>query len=104
MVPGMSKRQNSLSVSAAALLLAGTIASPAFAACLSGGDIQQAIGSGQIRPLADILVQAGIGRDSKVLQPVNVCDHGGELYYELSILDKDGNARKLRLHALTGAS
>lgn len=82
------------------MMLGGS--SAALAACLSNGEIQQAVGSGQILPLNQVVAMSGL--DAKVLQPVMVCEHGGELYYELSVLDKSGNAGKVRLHALTGAS
>lgn len=73
-------------------------------ACLSGHEIQQAVASGQILPLSEILARAGVSRGSKVLQPVAVCNRGGQFYYQLSVLDKTGKASKLVLHALTGAS
>jgi hypothetical protein len=84
------------------LLVGGT--SAAFADCLSTGQIQQAVSSGEILPLNQIVAMAGLEGNAKVLQPVMVCDHGGQLYYELSVLDRSGNASKVRLHALTGAS
>lgn len=86
------------------LLLLGASPAAAQSGCLSGSQIQQAVSSGQILPLNQILARAGIGGGSKVLQPVAVCDRGGQFYYQLSILDKNGNASKLVLHALTGAS
>lgn len=104
MLADMKQISKWLIVPAIALALLGGLPVAAQAACLSGGEIQAAVSSGQILPLPEILSRAGIGGGSKVLQPVEVCDKGGQLYYQLSVLDKDGNARKLVLHALTGAS
>ena len=72
--------------------------------CLSGGEIQMAIVDGEIRPLNQILQAAGISGDVKVLEPVRVCLDGGEPYYLLNLLNSDGDARKVVLHAVTGAS
>lgn len=72
--------------------------------CLSAGEIQQAIGAGRILSLNDALRQAGLDPSSKVLQPITVCDRGGTLFYELSVLDRSGNARKLSLPADGSAS
>lgn len=100
----MKKILKTMAVPAVALLIFAGVPVSAQAACLSGGQIQQAVSSGQILSLNQILARAGVGSGSKVLQPVNVCDRGGQLYYQLSVLDKNGNARKLVLHAVTGAS
>lgn len=86
-----------------ALLLLGSTTASAQSGCLSGGQIQQAVSAGQILSLNEIISIAGLG-GSTVLQPVNVCDRGGQLFYELSIVDNAGNAQRLVLHALTGAS
>lgn len=104
MLAGMKNLFKSMIVPALALLLLGSTSAVAQAACLSGGEIQQAVAGGRILPLNEILARAGVGSGSTVLQPVNVCEQGGQLYYQLSVLDKSGNARKLVLHALTGAS
>lgn len=88
----------------AALMFAGVGPALPQSGCLSGSQIQQAVSGGQILPLNEILARAGIGGGSKILQPVRVCDQGGQFYYQVSVLDANGNARKLVLHALTGAS
>lgn len=86
-----------------AIFLISSTGASAQSACLSGGQIQQAVAGGQILSLNEIVSIAGHA-GSTVLQPVNVCDRGGQLYYELSIVDNAGNAQRLVLHALTGAS
>lgn len=72
--------------------------------CLSGPEIQAAIADGTIKPLDQILQMAGIVPGVKVLQPVAVCERQGEPYYLLNLLGADGDARKVVLHAVTGAS
>ena len=52
----------------ALLLLGGAAAATAQGACLSGGEIQQAIQSGQILPLEDILARNGLSRSNLVGQ------------------------------------
>lgn len=86
-----------------ALMLIASTGAAAQSACLSGGQIQQAVAGGEILSLNEIISTAGLA-GSTVLQPINVCDRGGQLYYELSIVDNAGNAQRLVLHALTGAS
>jgi hypothetical protein len=88
---------------ATALILTSNVSAVAQS-CLSNPQIQQAVASGRILPLNELKQRAGIQGDSKVLQPVNVCANGNDLFYHLSILDKSGKAYKLVLHAVTGAS
>lgn len=85
-----------------AMALPMTFASalPAMAAgqCLSNQEIQAALSSGQIGPVAAALAQAGVGRDAKVLS-VRVCREGGRMVYVVAVLGSDGDARNLTLPA-----
>ncbi len=72
--------------------------------CLTDGQIQQAVVSSQILPLNIVLTNAGIAKGSKVLPPIAVCDINGVLFYQFSILDKNGKATKLVLPASLPAS
>jgi hypothetical protein len=85
---------------AMALPLSFALAPPAMAAghCLSNKEIQAALSSGQISPVAAALAQAGVGRDAKVLS-VRVCEEGGRMVYVVAVLGTDGDARNLTLPA-----
>jgi hypothetical protein len=67
--------------------------------CLSDEQIQQAVVDGSILTLSEVLLIAGIGKDSKVLPPISVCDVEGVLFYQFSLLNKNGNAQKRLLPA-----
>ena len=67
-------------------------------ACLDNRQIQEAVASGQIMSLADVLASAGIDSDTKVLS-VQVCDDGGRLVYHIGILTPSGEAQNLILGA-----
>ncbi len=69
-------------------------------ACLSDRAIQNAVASGKILPLNEILALAGLA-GTKVLPPVKVCDQGGQPYYIVSVL-QGGQAQSIALNAITG--
>jgi uncharacterized membrane protein YkoI len=81
---------------AVAMSLAG--AGVAHAACLDNRQIQQAVASGEIMSLAQVLSSAGIGSNAEVLS-VQVCDEGGRLVYVIGVLTPEGEARNLVLSA-----
>lgn len=85
------------------VLLGSTAMSSAQAgACLSAVEIQNAISSGQILPLDQILARAGLSK-SDLVGRFSVCDNGGTLFYELPTLS-GGKAQTLILNAHTGGS
>lgn len=84
------------------VLLVPVTGSAQTGSCLADTAVQQAVASGQILPLNEILARAGLPRGTKVLPPVRVCDTSGQLFYQISVLEADGNARTLVLHASTG--
>jgi acyl-coenzyme A thioesterase PaaI-like protein len=67
-------------------------------ACLDNRQIQDAVASGQIMSLADVLAFAGIDSNTEVLS-VQVCDEGGRLVYHIGILTPAGEAQNLILGA-----
>ncbi|RUT30988.1 hypothetical protein EMQ25_08900 [Arsenicitalea aurantiaca] len=87
-----------------ALFAAGTLFSLAPAesvqaqACLSNQELQEAVSSGRVAPVADVLARAGVGRDQQVLS-VRACDEGGRIVYVVGVLGADGNAQNLTLPA-----
>ncbi|MBU1305509.1 MAG: hypothetical protein KKF33_08315 [Alphaproteobacteria bacterium] len=83
---------------ALALVLALTGAGAAQAECLDNRQIQDAVSSGQIMSLADVLASAGIDSSAKVLN-VAVCDEGGRLVYRIGVLTASGEAQNLVLGA-----
>lgn len=83
-------------VVAMALCLAGT--GIANAACLDNRQIQEAVSSGEIMSLAQVLSSAGVGSSAEVLN-VQVCDEGGRLVYIIGVLTPDGEAQNLVLNA-----
>jgi len=84
-------------VVALVLAMAGT--SPSLAqSCLDNRQIQDAVSSGQIASLDQVLAQAGIDGSYSVLS-VQVCDQGGGLVYVVGVLSPSGEARNLVLNA-----
>ena len=82
-----------------AQLMLGQTAFAQGGGCLSEREVQAAVGSGQILSLNDILQRAGIPR-SKLLN-FEVCNRGGQLFYQLSV--DDGASAGVRvLNAATG--
>lgn len=67
-------------------------------ACLDNRAIQQAVSSGEIMSLAQVLSSAGIDSSSEVLS-VQVCDQGGRLVYIIGVLTGSGEAQNLVLNA-----
>jgi len=88
-------------MAALTLSVVATTPSAAQDSCLGKREIQGAISSGEILPLADILSMAGVSA-SEVLS-VQVCDQGGQYYYMVAVLDTNGNAQNLVLNARTGS-
>lgn len=87
---------------AAALAIALAAATPSAAqSCLGKREIQDAIASGQILSLAEILARAGVGGSQEVLS-VQVCERGGQWVYIVAVLDNSGGAQNLILDARTG--
>ena len=83
---------------ALALMLAFAGSSVAQAECLDNRQIQEAVSSGQIMSLADVLAAAGIDGSAQVLN-VAVCDDGGRLVYKIGVLTASGEAENLVLPA-----
>lgn len=83
-----------------ALTLPGTPALAQGGACLSEPEIQNAIAAQQIRSLPEILSLAGLSRED-VVGAVRVCDLGGQLFYQVSVLS-GGEAQTISLNAVTG--
>ena len=82
---------------ALALGLAGTGMANAQA-CLDNRQIQEAVSSGEIMSLADVLASAGIDGSAEILN-VQVCDEGGRLVYIIGVLTPSGEAQNLVLSA-----
>ena len=82
---------------ALALGLAGTGLASAQA-CWDNRQIQDAVASGQILSLADVLASAGIDGSAEILN-VQVCDQGGQLVYIIGLLTPSGEAQNLVLNA-----
>jgi hypothetical protein len=66
--------------------------------CLDNRQIQEAVSSGQIMSLADVLASAGIDGSAEILS-VQVCDEGGGLVYIIGVLTPEGEAQNLVLSA-----
>lgn len=84
---------------ALALALAAAATTPGQAqSCLDNRQVQEAVASGQIASLDQVLAQAGIDGSYSVLS-VEVCDQGGQLVYVVGVLSPSGEARNLVLSA-----
>lgn len=81
---------------ALAVLAGGLVALPAHARCLSGGEARQAVQAGQAQPLGAIA--GGIG--GRIVR-AELCERGGRLVYELSVLAGD-QVRRMRIDARSG--
>lgn len=95
----------SLTTLAVALSLTVAATSPSMAqggSCLGKRDIQNAVSSGDILPLASILSYAGVEQSQEVLS-VKVCDRGGQPYYVVAVVDAYGEVQNLTLNAVTGS-
>jgi hypothetical protein len=103
-LPGMKRKTRRPSVlpvlaTLLALVLTGVGTLPASAqACLSDREIQEAVSSGRIKSLYDVLASAGIDSSQSVLN-VQVCDQGGRLVYIIGVLSPSGEAQNLVLDA-----
>ncbi len=67
--------------------------------CLNDKQIQQAVINKKILPLNIVIAKAGIAKSTKILPPIFVCNIDGKLFYQFSILQKNGKAAKLILPA-----
>lgn len=82
-----------------ALLLATALSNPALAACVTGADIDRAIADGNAATLSTALTNAGESGSLNFVSQPELCDDGNGPYYLVSVLDKNGNQRQLRLPA-----
>lgn len=84
-------------------LVAGTLLmigpAQAQAACVSGGQINQAVSSGKVVPFNEALSRAGENGAKKFVTELQLCDQGGQAFYRVSVLDQNGYQRDLRLPA-----
>lgn len=98
------KNNPKLLLAAIGLALSFGAANAAQAACLSPNEIQQATAEGRILPLDAIARRAGVGPGTNIkLLGFSVCERGGGLYYDLSVLGKNGRAGKRAVDAASGA-
>jgi hypothetical protein len=81
-----------------AVLLAVGSSAAAQAACLDNRQIQEAVASGEILSLAQVLASAGVDSSAEILS-VQVCDQGGGLVYIIGVLAPSGEAQNLVLSA-----
>ncbi len=89
----MKKPLTILALFAVVLPLAGGAPAYAQSACLSGSEIQQAVSSGRIAPLEDVLARNGLTRND-VVGSIKVCEQGGSLQYTIPV-NQGGSARNL---------
>jgi hypothetical protein len=78
--------------------ISATAPAEAQDACMSNRELQTAIESGEVAPVAAVLEQAGVGRDTQVLS-VEVCQDNGGWAYFVGVLDAYGEAQTLVLPA-----
>jgi hypothetical protein len=84
---------------ATAICVAAADPAAAQTSCMSNRQLQAAIASGTIAPVAQVLANAGISRDTQVLS-LQVCqDKSGTWSYYVGILDPQGQASTLVLQA-----
>ncbi len=83
----------------AALLLATALSTPALSACVTGSEIDRAIADGKAETLSAALRNADEGSSLNFVSQPELCNDGGGPYYRVSVLDKNGNQRELRLPA-----
>lgn len=89
----MKKTLTILAFIAAALPVLGGGPVNAQDACLSGAEIQQAVSSGRIMPLEDVLSSNGLTRND-VVGSIKVCEQGGRLAYTIPV-NRGGSAENL---------
>lgn len=83
----------------ASAFLAGVTPSAAQSSdCLNDAAVQQAVQTGRILPLSEVLSRAGLPPNIKVLPPVKVCPNAAGLAYHVAVLEGQ-NARNLVLPA-----
>ena len=101
----MNKRNVSIRAAMVWTLLAGFALPGAAHAqdhgdCLNKRDIQQAIESGEIAPLADIMAEAGVNERPLSVQ---VCDVDGSPHYVVNMMDSYGDSQRIVLNAQDGS-
>ena len=81
-------------------LVSAMLLAPAWAQenCLTDAQIQSAVASGNIQPVARVLEREGIPASTQVLS-VRVCETGEGLSYVLAVLGEAGEARTLTVSA-----
>ena len=96
----MKTLTSKLLASIALALVVGLVGTGSASAqsCLDNRQIQEAVSSGEIMSLADVLASAGVDSSADVLS-VQVCDEGGALVYIIGVLSPDGEAQNLVLSA-----
>lgn len=94
----MNKRDLILALASVTLLAAASPASAQIPPCLNDVEVQQAVQTGQILPLSEVLARAGLPTDAKILPPVRVCPDATGLAYHVAVLDGQ-EARTLILPA-----
>jgi hypothetical protein len=83
---------------ALALTSASVLPAAAQGACLDNRQIQEAVASGEILSLDQVLASAGVDGSQSILN-VQVCDQGGQLVYVVGVLSDSGEAENLTLSA-----
>ena len=78
----------------------GSAVAQGYDDCLNKRDIQQAIESGEIAPLADIMDRAGI-KDRPL--SVQVCQIDGSPHYVVNMMDSYGDGQSIVLNAQDGS-
>lgn len=73
--------------------------SAAAQSCLDNRQIQEAVSSGQIMSLVEVLAANGIDPSVEIPNPIQVCDEGGRLVYIISVLTPSGDLQNLVLSA-----
>jgi uncharacterized membrane protein YkoI len=88
-------------------LLAGLLASPAFAAdphhhaCLSKAEQRAAVASHHALPLARVVKQRRRGHGSELVR-ARLCRHGESLVYVLTLLRRSGKVSRVTVDAANG--
>ena len=90
-------------LAASAAMVALALPAAAQGECLNNRQVQAAIAQGEILPLAEVLAMAGVDGSADVLS-AQVCDlGGGQLYYQVAVLDSYGESENLVLNATDGS-
>lgn len=79
------------------LAATGAVAAQEEGECISGRQIQEAIGDGEIMELATALDAAGV--NAKPLSEPEVCQFDGQRQYRVNIMNASGEAERIVLNA-----